>query len=136
MFRAVSYNKSFILLTIIQHFLSYHILVNYCKINALSGRQLQAGGFLYDSSLVTPPTSSKAPYWPYTMDFGMPHACNSPPCPQRGYRGLWELALNPIFGLFGESCYEADRCTFGSTGIQNFRKQIKNIFSASARAHN
>ncbi|XP_055335510.1 uncharacterized protein LOC129586352 [Paramacrobiotus metropolitanus] len=85
------------------------------------------GQFTYDSTLVTP-TSSKAPYWPYTLDYGVPHACVQPPCPQQTYAGLWELPLNPIYGLFGENCYEADRCTFGSTGNEVYKLMYSNFY--------
>lgn len=52
-------------------------------------------GFTYESSIVAP--FSDPPFWPYTLDHKMPHACVAPGqiCPTRSYKGIWEIPLNP-----------------------------------------
>ncbi|XP_065164261.1 chitin deacetylase 1 [Atheta coriaria] len=52
-------------------------------------------GFLYDSSIIAP--HHDPPYWPYTLDHALPHACaQSQNCPTRAHPGVWELPLNPL----------------------------------------
>ncbi|XP_053610849.1 chitin deacetylase 1 isoform X1 [Plodia interpunctella] len=57
---------------------------------------MQEFGFVYDASVVAPYASP--PYWPYTLDYKMPHRCtgNNQYCPTRSYAGLWEMVINPL----------------------------------------
>jgi len=53
-------------------------------------------GFVYDSSIVTP--FSDPPFWPYTLDYRLPHPCirAGQLCPTRSYPNIWELPLNQL----------------------------------------
>ncbi|KAK9882990.1 hypothetical protein WA026_001205 [Henosepilachna vigintioctopunctata] len=65
-------------------------------------------GFEYDSSIIAP--VSNPPYWPYTMDFKMPHKCSANQnCPTRSYPGLWEMVINPLEAQ-QYSCPLVDSC--------------------------
>lgn len=57
---------------------------------------MQEFGFVYDSSVTAP--YSKVPYWPYTLDYRIPHKCvgEGVKCPSRPFKGIWEMVMNQI----------------------------------------
>ncbi|RVE49820.1 hypothetical protein evm_005550 [Chilo suppressalis] len=70
---------------------------------------MQEFGFVYDSTVVAPLINP--PYWPYTLDYKMPHECdvNYQQCPTRSYAGLWEMVINPL-ASGNTTCPTLDRC--------------------------
>lgn len=90
-------------------------------------KALYSGDFRYDSSILVD-TTSKAPYWPYTMDFKIGHECRIKPCPKLSYPGLWQLPLNVLYGNFGEKCYAVDRCNMGSSEKDVFQILYNNFY--------
>ncbi|KAL4711499.1 hypothetical protein ACJJTC_000515 [Scirpophaga incertulas] len=71
---------------------------------------MQEFGFVYDSTVVAP--LADPPYWPYTLDYKMPHRCleNNQLCPTRSYAGLWELVINPLKNK-EQNCSTLEHCT-------------------------
>ncbi|OQV16217.1 hypothetical protein BV898_09701 [Hypsibius exemplaris] len=67
-------------------------------------------GFLYDSSLVAPP--STPPLWPYTLDYRMSHKCIGfeQKCPTRTHPGVWEMVMNQHTTKSGYWCSMIDNC--------------------------
>lgn len=54
---------------------------------------------LFDHTISAPP--GKIKYWPYTLDYRMPHKCyaaNEQSCPTRRFPGTWEFVINQING--------------------------------------
>lgn len=70
---------------------------------------MQEFGFVYDSSVTAP--YSKVPYWPYTLDYRIPHKCvgEGVKCPSRSFKGIWEMVMNQIkVGPY--TCAMVDNC--------------------------
>ncbi|KAJ0174591.1 hypothetical protein K1T71_009699 [Dendrolimus kikuchii] len=70
---------------------------------------MQEFGFVYDATIVAPFTDT--PYWPYTLDYKMPHKCqgNNQYCPTRSYAGLWEMVINALLNG-DEVCPTLETC--------------------------
>ncbi|XP_063386542.1 chitin deacetylase 1 [Cydia fagiglandana] len=73
---------------------------------------MQEFGFVYDATAVAP--VSDPPYWPYTLDYKMPHKCSGNQyCPTRSYAGVWEMPINPFLNEGGkeeEACTTLEHC--------------------------
>ena len=71
-------------------------------------------GFTYDSSCMSGRLSAadwRSPSWPYTLDYGPSlEFCDSLLRPFGNFSGLWEVPLNRLLGLDGQSCSMADSC--------------------------
>lgn len=65
-------------------------------------------GYVYDSSIVIPPT--RVPIWPYTLDYAIPHQCRAGTCPTRSFPGIWEIPLNSHFK--DQVDYEGGHCPY------------------------
>ena len=48
-------------------------------------------GLVWDSSVATKPI--KAPVWPYTLDYRIPHECKIDSCPTKAYPGRHEHGI-------------------------------------------
>uniref|UniRef100_T1JA58 NodB homology domain-containing protein n=1 Tax=Strigamia maritima TaxID=126957 RepID=T1JA58_STRMM len=86
---------------------------------------LQLSNFTYDSSL--PVRRTDPPIWPYTLDYGIPHECNIPPCPKGHYPGLWEVPLVMWSDLNGGRCSMADACTTPTKSDDIYRMLMSNF---------
>ncbi|GAU93069.1 hypothetical protein RvY_05058 [Ramazzottius varieornatus] len=54
---------------------------------------------LFDHTISAPP--GKIKYWPYTLDYRIPHKCyaaNEQSCPTRRFPGTWEFVINQVNG--------------------------------------
>ncbi|OQV19603.1 hypothetical protein BV898_06377 [Hypsibius exemplaris] len=64
---------------------------------------MRANNILFDHTMSAPPSSVK--YWPYTLDYRMPHKCyssNDQSCPTRRFPGSWAFVINQINGSIEE----------------------------------
>ncbi|CAB3253442.1 unnamed protein product [Arctia plantaginis] len=87
---------------------------------------MQEFGFVYDATVVAP--LSDPPYWPYTLDYKMPHKCkgNNQYCPTRSYAGLWEIVINPLFnGQY--TCATLEYCPSTATGEDIYNILLNNF---------
>ncbi|XP_055346705.1 cullin-4A-like [Paramacrobiotus metropolitanus] len=70
-------------------------------------------GIKWDSSIAIEPLDS--PIWPYTLDYRVPHRCWPPEkqaqCPARPFKGLWEIPLNTLAGVYDETCSVLGSCS-------------------------
>jgi len=60
---------------------------------------MRQNDILFDHTISAPPGNVK--YWPYTLDYRMPHKCyssNEASCPTRSYPGSWVFVINQING--------------------------------------
>lgn len=81
--------------------------------------------FTYDSSMTV--TDVHPPFWPYTLDYAMPHRCAIPPCPKQSYPGFWEIPMVALTDLNGGKCSMADSCSFATTEDGIYDMLIKNF---------
>ncbi|XP_063829548.1 chitin deacetylase 1 [Ostrinia nubilalis] len=90
---------------------------------------MQEFGFVYDATVVAPPVNP--PYWPYTLDYKMPHRCagDNQYCPTRSYAGLWEMVINPLVNGT-ETCATLDRCP-----TKPARDDVYNILMNNFKRH-
>jgi len=61
-------------------------------------RELMSLNLTFDSSLVQTQANGVNPYWPFTLDYGVPDPslCAFAPCTNQNYPGLWEFPMtNP-----------------------------------------
>ena len=63
---------------------------------------LVESNFTYDSSMAI--WQNNPPFWPYTLDYPINHACLDPLCPTESFPGLWELRLTLREDLLGARC--------------------------------
>ena len=103
-------------------------------------------GLVWDSSVATKPI--KAPVWPYTLDYRIPHECKIDSCPTRAYPGrnplhsnnpgsstkmipgLWEIPLNSHYNneASGGQCTYLDQCVFTYQSSENVLQWLKEDF--------
>lgn len=81
--------------------------------------------FTYDTSMTV--TDVHPPYWPYTLDYAMPHRCAIPPCPKLTYPGFWEIPMVALTDLNGGKCSMADSCSFATTEDGIYEMLMKNF---------
>lgn len=64
---------------------------------------MKQNNILFDHTMSAPPGQVK--YWPYTLDYRMPHTCyssNDQSCPTRRFPGQWAFVINQINGTVEE----------------------------------
>ncbi|GAB6019417.1 Cytidine deaminase 5 [Chamberlinius hualienensis] len=116
--------------------LSTYAGIKYEDIQGMRAPFLQIGGnsqyamlydnnFTYDSSM--PVYENKPPYWPYTLDYSIPHECMIPPCPTHSYPGVWEIPLVMMVDLNGGRCSMADACSNPPTAEGVYKMLVKNF---------
>lgn len=86
---------------------------------------LYENNFTYDSSM--PVYENKPPFWPYTLDYAIPHECMIPPCPTFSYPGVWEIPLVMWVDLNGGRCSMADACSNPPTAEGVYKMLVKNF---------
>jgi len=90
-------------------------------------------GFLYDSSMATPPT--RVPIWPFSMEYKLPFKCGSKNCPLHTYPGIWEIPLNTLHsedGL-GGNCPILDQCVFPHADAETIYEWLMENFERHYR---
>ena len=60
-------------------------------------------GIVWDSSVATKPI--KAPVWPYTLDYRIPHECKIDSCPTRAYPGRYAYSWSSVKLVKEKSCH-------------------------------
>ncbi|KAI6190808.1 hypothetical protein M3Y97_00158700 [Aphelenchoides bicaudatus] len=55
-------------------------------------------GFLYDNSISVDPGIDGEPYWPQTLDYGVPFKCENEYCPRSSIPGFWVIPNNVFHG--------------------------------------
>lgn len=67
---------------------------------------------LYDASLLVQTDVKNQPIpWPYTLDFGWNHPCETGTCPRQRHSGLWEVPAIPFIGPKNSTaCEYVDAC--------------------------
>ncbi len=85
-------------------------------------------GLVWDSSVATKPI--KAPVWPYTLDYRIPHDCKIDSCPSKAYPGVWEIPLNSHYNeeVSGGQCTYLDQCVFTYQTSDNVFQWLKEDF--------
>ncbi|GAB6027928.1 Cytidine deaminase 5 [Chamberlinius hualienensis] len=81
--------------------------------------------FTYESSMTV--TDVHPPFWPYTLDYAVPHRCAIPPCPKQSYPGFWEIPMVALTDLNGGKCSMADSCSFATTEDGIYDMLMKNF---------
>ncbi|XP_014235984.1 uncharacterized protein LOC106658498 [Trichogramma pretiosum] len=83
-------------------------------------------GFVYDSSIVAPPSSH--PIWPYTLDYQAPHVCaeTGQMCPTRSYPGIWEIPINPLL-VGDQNCQTFESCSMDLTEDEIYGTLMNNF---------
>uniref|UniRef100_A0A1I7RJY8 G protein-coupled receptor n=1 Tax=Bursaphelenchus xylophilus TaxID=6326 RepID=A0A1I7RJY8_BURXY len=64
----------------------------------LQYKMAQQSGFIYDNSISVDSGINWEPFWPQTLDYSLPFACESDHCPRSSIPGLWMIPMNVYYG--------------------------------------